>query len=87
MQLTFEDIYDVKLNEEDGRKYVVDLNNNKIKIEARDPHGFWYLSQERGRMPDEYSGAYTSMTQALEALNKYLSEKNKDVYKDGKKVA
>lgn len=88
MNLTFDDIYDEKVAEQfEGKQYVVDLNNNKIKIEARDPYGHWYITFSKGALPAEYTGAYTSLQMALAAVNKYLSEKNKDVYKEGKKVA
>jgi hypothetical protein len=52
---------------------------NAINITSTDPFGFWYISWERGQLPEYLRGAYTSASEAEKAVNVYLAEKGKDV--------
>jgi hypothetical protein len=80
MTVTMSDIYDAGVDvESSGKHRVVNLGNNKIHIECRDPHGFWWISFDRGAPPVSMRGAYTTPQLALFAVNKYLAEKKKEV--------
>lgn len=52
---------------------------NAVNITSRDPYGFWYISWERGQLPETLRGAYTSFTEAERAVLVYLSQKGKEV--------
>lgn len=54
-----------------------ELDNNVIYTEARDPFGFWYVSFKRGQVPETLSGAFTNITLATKAVEKYLEAKGR----------
>lgn len=54
-------------------------SGNAINIRSEGPYGFWYISWERGQLPENLKGAYTSATEAENAVGTYLAEKGKEV--------
>jgi hypothetical protein len=47
-------------------------NGNILRLEAKDPYGFVYLSLEHGQLPDHLKGAaFTDWHQAEMAAKKY----------------
>jgi hypothetical protein len=52
---------------------------NAINISSVDPYGFWYVSWERGQLPEKLKGAYTTFSEAEKAVRTYLAEKGKEV--------
>ena len=60
----------------DGKVREVFLSDGvKVKIEVKDPYGFWYISWVNGRTPKELSDAtWTSASDALRALERYVAE-------------
>lgn len=74
--LTFDDILDEDYDKEHQGKFrKVELENNTVHIRCEDPHGFWYVSLEKGQVPDFLKGAYTSFDQALRDVNIWLKNK------------
>ncbi len=59
---------------------VLDLDNgNKIRVTREDPFGFWYVSYEKGQIPEHLKGSYTSFDEAKKAINSYLTNKKREV--------
>jgi hypothetical protein len=52
-------------------------NGNKINVTQTGPYGFWVVSYNKGQLPEEMRGHYTSYTQAEIAVNQYLQNKSK----------
>lgn len=48
-------------------------NGNILRLEAKDPYGFIYLSLERGQLPESMTGAFTSWFEAERAAERYQS--------------
>jgi hypothetical protein len=72
------DIFDVDLSGKDlpnVRTY--DVGNNKINITRHDPFGFWRISYQRGAVPSQLDGQYTSIEEARRAVEAYLAEKGR----------
>jgi hypothetical protein len=49
--------------------------NNKARLKREDPFGFVYISYERGQVPEELKGSYTSFDEARKALGTYLQNR------------
>ena len=60
-----------------ARRRTIDLGNNKIVIEKKDPFGFWYVHFEKGRVPEHLGGQYTSHLYAEQAVHAYLKDKDR----------
>lgn len=56
-----------------------ELENNVLHVRRADPYGFWTCSYERGPVPQELSGSYTSFYEAEKAVLSYLERKKKEV--------
>jgi hypothetical protein len=52
-------------------------NDNIIKFERKDPYGHWFISYNRGQLPEELTGAYTSFDIAKRDVDRYLLEKKR----------
>ena len=59
------------------RKFVLD--KNVLHVRRLDPYGFWKCSYEKGPVPAELSGEYTSFDEARKAIEYYLKSRNKDL--------
>ena len=57
----------------DGERLIEPEGSGKIFIRRRDPFGFWHVSFEKGPIPDSLSSAYTTIPQALDAVETYLA--------------
>ena len=64
-------------SDREDRKRVIDLGNNKIIMKQTDPFGLIYINFERGQMPDELQGAFTSFDYARRAIDIYLNRKKR----------
>lgn len=58
---------------EDKIKMNVADNDFVVKHRDDDPYGFWWISREKGQVPEDLRGAYTTVAHAQEAINTYLS--------------
>lgn len=56
-----------------------ELENNVLHVRRTDPYGFWHCSYERGPVPAELGGSYTSFYEAEKAVLNYLEKKKRDV--------
>lgn len=59
---------------ENKRSMTLD-NGNKINFTRKDPYGFWFISYEKGQVPESLQGAYTSYDRALVDVKGYLTQK------------
>lgn len=59
------------------RKFV--LGKNVLHVRKQDPYGFWKCSYEKGPVPQDLSGHFTSFDEAKKAIEKYLTSQNKEV--------
>ena len=57
----------------------IELENNVIHVRRSDPYGFWRCSYERGAIPQELKGSYTSYYEAEKAVLAWLEGKGKEV--------
>lgn len=55
----------------------LEIEGSVYWIKASNPHGFYALSIEKGRLPDNLKGKYTSKRGAEMDLRGYLADKNK----------
>lgn len=59
---------------------VIETNNNKIHVKAGE-YGLWEIYFEKGLMPEELKGKFTTATLAKSKVYNYLEKKNKVVTK------
>lgn len=52
-------------------------NGADFHIKQEDPFGLWYISREKGQIPESLSGAYTSFDKAKKAVDLYINAKKK----------
>jgi|DEB19_MinimDraft_3_1074340.scaffolds.fasta_scaffold00353_15 hypothetical protein len=55
------------------------VDNNVLHVRRHDPYGFWLCHYEKGTVPAELTGSYTSFYEAEKAVLSYLerrAEKN-----------
>jgi hypothetical protein len=74
---TLDVIFDEAYDKEYGGKFrKIEMDNgNTCHIRCQDPYGFWYISLERGNLPERMKGSYTSFDLALRAVNMWLKDK------------
>lgn len=66
-------------NDRDGKTRDVNLSDGRtVRVESRDPYGFWYVNWGRGQLPDELKGTYTNAEYALRAVQAYLGNNKYD---------
>lgn len=53
------------------------ITNNSVFIRSSNPYGFYKISLQKGNLPEEYKGMYTSMKMAEEMAMKWINEKAK----------
>lgn len=75
--LTLDDVFDVDYDKEHMGKYrKINLKSgNVVHVRAEDPYGFWYITFEKGKPPEELRGSYTSFDLALRDVNIWLKAK------------
>lgn len=75
------------LTDNDGRQIdnvrVLDLGNNKIYFKYTDPYGFIQVNFDKGQMPENLRGSFTSLDTAKIAVENYLANKKRDVKVNG----
>jgi hypothetical protein len=59
------------------------VGNNVLRATRTDPYGFVSVSYERGQVPEELKGSYTSFEEARKAIVKYID--NRPTPKETKK--
>lgn len=56
----------------------VTIGDNKLNFTRTDPYGFWIISYEKGQLPRELTGVYTSFQNALKEAQSYIVKKQKE---------
>lgn len=56
-----------------------EVGNNVLHVRRKDPYGFWTCHYEKGPVPQELSGSYTSFYEAEKAVLGYLNSKGREV--------
>jgi hypothetical protein len=72
---------DDSLPQDSPKEFTYDVGNFKITVKRQDPYGFFYLTQDKGKLPDEYTGAYTSLYEVDRVIREYNTKvklKNKE---------
>lgn len=64
------------VDNETSRK-VIDTGNNKIIMKRTDPYGFITIGFEKGTIPEDLEGNYTSYYEAGRVVEAYLLRKKK----------
>lgn len=67
---------------EENSARVVPYGKNKIRVERKDPYGFWYVSFERGSPPERLKGSYTTYRDAEKDITVFLASKEAAASKD-----
>jgi hypothetical protein len=62
------------------------IGGQKIHLKKEGPHSWWFLNLDKGTLPDDFTGAYTTYTKAYEAALKYCALR-KLVIKNGPDLA
>lgn len=58
---------------------VVEVGKNKLFLKRKDPYGFIYINYERGELPADLQGAFSSFDEARKRIDAYLrNKKNND---------
>ena len=55
------------------------LDNNTVHIRSYNPHGFYRISLDKGRLPNHLTGNYTSKRTAELDVRQYFADKIKPV--------
>lgn len=50
-----------------------EVNNLKVTVQAHNPHGFYHIHLEKGRLPEELKGRYTTKLMAVQEAKKHLA--------------
>lgn len=58
-------------------KIHLNLSENDFVVKHRDddPYGFWWIGREKGQVPEELRGAYTTSELAKNAVQEYIAQK------------
>ena len=63
----------IKMTQTEENVREVELKTgNKIILKREDPFGFWYFHYERGPVPKQLTGAFTTVTLAERALTHFI---------------
>ena len=65
---------DPKKDIPDVRPMKIAENDFIVRQKPEDPYGFWWITREKGQVPESLSGAYTSPDRAKEAVHLYLKK-------------
>lgn len=60
---------------------VLEVGKNKLYMKRTDPHGFIRINYERGELPQELDGQFTSFEEAKKRIDLYLQQKGREIKK------
>lgn len=69
---------------DNGRTRIIEINKNKYTLELRDPYGFCHIVIEEGKLPEELSAVFTSLSMAQKSVEIYENSKTQVKKKEGK---
>lgn len=58
------------------KEHTYELQGATVVAQRRDPYGFFHLKQDKGKLPDRFTGAYTSLSEVERAMREYQTELN-----------
>lgn len=64
----------------------IEIGKNKLFMKREDPYGFISINYERGDVPEELKGTYTSFDEARKRIQRYLEKKQEVVEKQEQKA-
>lgn len=74
------DMIDERSDKDLSLDRTMDLGNNVVHIKKEGPYGFWFISLEKGQLPNQLKGSYTSFLEAEKAVSfYYINEKGRDL--------
>jgi hypothetical protein len=53
----------------------IPVGKNVLHAKRKDPYGFWTIHFERGSVPEELKGTYTSFSECWKKIECYLNRK------------
>lgn len=59
------------------RKFILD--KNVLHVRRTDPYGFWHCQYEKGAVPEELTGSFTSFDEAKKAVEIYFNRTKKEI--------
>ncbi len=68
-------------NRDYSRVRTIEVEGNRINLTQTDPYGHWFISWDKGKLPERLSGAYTSYPLAREAILNHLENTGRKVIK------
>lgn len=78
--MTLFDLTSVDRDIPDTRYYDLDNGNKVVFTRANNPFGYWTVRFEKGSVPSELNGMYTTYEQVITAFQGYLARKNEKRY-------
>lgn len=69
----------MEIEQEENKRVISLKSGNKVICTRSDPYGFWGISFERGAVPAELKGSYTTFSNALKAIDLWIQKNNKEV--------
>ena len=67
------------IEREENKRTISLKSGNKLICTRTDPYGFWSISFERGAVPNELKGSYTTFNNAMRAIELWVERSNKEV--------
>lgn len=76
LNMTFDDVLEEEYDKEHMGKFRrIPIHNNVVYIKCLDPYGFWYVTLEKGQVPDKLKGSYTAFDLAFRDVKVWLANK------------
>lgn len=80
MGIILDDIYDDEMVSNNmGKERTIKTETCIIKVTCKDPYGFWFISLDKGQIPEWLRGAYSTFDKAFADINKYIDEKRLNI--------
>jgi hypothetical protein len=74
--MILDDLYDDHVQENNmGRIRTIKTETCIITFKRTDPYGFWYISLDKGQLPENLRGAYSTFDKAFKDIDRYIAEK------------
>jgi hypothetical protein len=78
------DEFSVDPERDEPDEKIWNLGFNKIRFRREDPFGFWYISLEKGNLPEPMKGSYTTLQYAENAANVWIHNKRYKISEEKK---
>jgi hypothetical protein len=79
-RLTLNDIFVEEYDKaNNGKAHKIVTTGNTVHFTSEDPYGFWRMTLDKGGLPAKYQGSYTTLAQAIQAAQAWITEKKLEV--------